>query len=272
MGAAARRAYRFTDLHAQLRWAAEQATRTGDIRSQIAKATEQFRTVDDVLRNAHIQMQMRDDLLRARTGAISARAAPAFGASRSITKMLERFPVDRQLADITAKTSKDWGEILRTSQLMHQRASLPVETHLARLYELSAISEASLLRVRAESLGVRLGLDGPAGADLVARHNEFGAEYRTFYEDVSKDEATVIAHPKPLTELPAEEFVNQAALVVSMSEAETDEATAEAERQVTSDRAAETSDHLMSLVGGLNQDLVLLLQGARAAFNARDPD
>ena len=272
MEEAARRAYRFADLHEQIARSAEQAFRMGDLQSRIASATEQFRTMDSVLQQARIQMQMRDDLVRDQTRAISALASPAFDASQSITKMLDRFRVDTQLADVVAKTSRDWSEILRASETFHQRTFLPVETHLARLYELSAISEASLLRVRAADFGSRFGLADLDRNELLDAHTRFGAEYRTFFDDVSKDDVRVIELPKPLTELPAAEFANQASLVVSTSRVEYDDATDEAERAVSDELATEAGDHLTVLVSDLSQDLTDLLRGARVAVESRPPD
>ncbi len=265
---AARKAFGVPTLTEQLARAAKQAYPRDDF-SRLTAAVDQFRALDSLLRDAQIQIQSRDDLLG---GFTSGLAAPALEAGKSIGAMLQSLAIAKRLPDIGLRTAPDWAQILRATDALGERTTLPVEAHLTRLYQLSAVAEASLRRVSPESLGRRLALTDREQADLAARQDELGREYSRFYADVTSKDSKILELPKLVTEAPATEFVNQAALVVATSEVIEDELTSEAQREISDELATETADHLSSLIANLDPDLLQLLHGARAAVDARHPD
>jgi hypothetical protein len=265
---AAKMAYGISDLDAQVAKATGQVT---TINVEIARARAEFRSVDVALQSAHAHMLNREKFL-ASANASYAIAGRTLDASRSIMGAIEHIRVAPSVVNITANATKEWLAVIKASELAQFRPSLPLEAHFARLYELAAIAEVSLLRVRSDSIGSRLDLDGSAREQLTATHTAFGQEYRAFFDTVSTHESTIVEVSKSLTELPAAEFVHEAALIVSTSEAEVDDEAEKATREITDELAAETTDQLTSLVSGLNKDLAVLLQGARVAFDTRNPD
>lgn len=255
-----------------------------------ADILKQLSSHQDAFRHVREQIAMQEAMVREFKSNYLALVNPATEAVRSIATMLDATRIESSIAllksqaieaaksrfsvldTIKANTAADWLAKFDSTKTIRDAVAFPLQTHLAVLYERSALAELTLARVKADSLGVKLGLAPADRAELAAEQEAFGTEYRSYYDDVSGSKLGVLEVPAPLTELPAGEFINQAALVVSTSEAEVDEEAAEAEREVTTELAVETADHLTSLIADLNPDLPHLLKGAREAYASRHTD
>lgn len=199
-------------------------------------------------------------------------AFPAFDTSRSIASMLDASRTPLKLAELMGVASRDWQSTFATIEAANAQSLLPIATHFAKLYELSKIADFSLRGVRLEDIGGRLRLDAVARSALADVHIKFGSEYRTFYESVTASETALVSLPKPLTELPAVEYLNQTALITSTSEAELDEDMKEANGEVRREYAIEAADQLTGLLRELDPDLPPMLAGARVVLVSRHDD
>ncbi|QDU18470.1 pPIWI-associating nuclease domain-containing protein [Urbifossiella limnaea] len=166
----------------------------------------------------------------------------------------------------------DWKAIFRGISAVEAGFALPLQAHLSVLFERSALADGAFSRVKEGSLGSRLGLAEHDRAGLTESQGELQAGFRSYFDEVAASDLGVLELPAQLTELPAAELVNQAALVVSTSETEEDAEAVLVERAVADELAAETTDLLTGLVAELDPELVQLLKGAREAFASRHTD
>lgn len=212
--------------------------------AELLRSFEKITAASDVFRHIQEQIQIRDAMIGRIGPDLSALVRPAFDASRSIAAMFDTVRIDRSIALFKSQMleperlfagidrfktniAADWLNQFKVAEAIKDAATFPVQAHLARLFEWSAVAESSLARVRSDLFGIKLGLEPTELTALVARHDEFGGQYRALFGKVESSEIGVLEVPASLTELPAGEFVNQTALVVSTSEAEPDEETAE---------------------------------------------
>jgi hypothetical protein len=196
---------------------------------------------------------------------------PASDVSRMISKMLESSQLALQI-DKISRAARDWQSLLKATALPDQSRWLAVETHFAKLYEISALAELNLHTVNLARFGEGLRLDEPTRATLTEYHNAFGTEYRLFFDRLTADESAIIKVPPALSELPAVEYLNQSALVASTSgtTSDDDSQTVAAKAQVAHREKA--PDQLIHLLAGLDSELPTLLLGARAAVRSGHED
>lgn len=259
------------------------------LRDEMIRSMRHLSIAQDAFRQMRDQAILRDSMGGRIGPDLTALTRPAFEVSRSITALLDTQRLDQSLATfksrfledplggakldgLKASIAVDWSKQFSLAEAMKVSAVFPLQAHLARLSEWSAMAESSLARVPRELLGMRLGLEAADLAVLGVRHDEFGQAYRGLFRAVEESDLGVLEVPSSLTELPAGEFVNHSALVVSTSEAEVDEDAAEAQREVTSELAIETSDYLTILVAEINPELTHLLSGAREAYDSQHTD
>lgn len=199
-------------------------------------------------------------------------AFPAFEASRSIASMLDASRTPLKLVELMSVASRDWQKSVANLEAVKALSFSPVEMHFAKLYELSKIADFSLRDLKLEDIGGRLRLGPDARSALADVHFKLGSEYRTFYESVTASETALVSLPKPLTELPAVEYLNQTALISSTSEVELDEDVKEANGEVRREYATEAADQLTGLLRELDPDLPLMLVGARVVLESKHAD
>lgn len=261
-------------LFEQLEKAALQHARLADSLSRYATLADQFGAATSALDRIRDQMAAHAKLPESFLDSISALAIPAFDVSNSISKMFDSLQLDNsRWAAISAKLTPDWSEVMRATDALRMPL-LPAESHLAKLFDFSAIAEASLRLVPPEGFALKLKLPELARVEVLARHEAFGGQYRAFFEDLAAGEAGVMELPKQLTELPVVEYLNQSVLVASTSEVERREVAVETEddEELREELAREVSDELTELVAVANPTLIGILAGARAAFDSRHPD
>jgi len=259
------------DLSRQVELVATQLKLRSDAQAEIGRAIARPQPAEEVVQRACAQILALQDSMD-RTKAISSLALVAFDVSQSIAAMLEHHATVQNLQAIREVATNDWTAAFKASELARRSAWLPLDVHLTRLYELSAIAQASLQRADPETLWNRLALSAAASKQLTTKHNKFASEYGEFFRGISSTVSAIVQVPKSITELPAAEFVNQAALVISTSEVELDAEAEEFEREIGRELAAETSEQLILLIRRLDPRLVVLLEGARAAVAAGHPD
>lgn len=264
----------------------------------LTRALDRFQTVTDPFRHIHDHLKRQEGALAARLD-LSALSRPAIDVSQVFASQLNKIETSiarfnqnclepgafaRLEAAATASLNATagfealsrnmtdgWLERLGKADAIH-RSAFPLEAHISRLYELSAVAGASLARVSSDTLGTRLGLEPGDRSELVESHEALGDEYFALFAGLRTSELGVLEVPPELTELPAVEFVNQAALVVSTSEAEPDEEAEEAKKELAGTIALESSDRLTALVARINPELTHLLNGAREAYASRRAD
>ncbi len=210
---------------------------------------------------------------------------PAFEASRSIRSMLDATMVNSSVANFMAvaadvsrqssiskvNATSEWLGALNAANTF-QGSSYPVQSHLGRLYDLTAIAEVSLSTVRAGTLGHALGMGALESAKLGRAQERFGKSYQTLFGFYRNADLGILDVPHSLTELPAVEFVNQSALIVSASETKADPEASPHGKKVTREIAAEAEDALTELLQQSDPRFVNLLKGSRAAYQATYPD
>jgi hypothetical protein len=132
---------------------------------------------------------------------------------------------------------------------------------------------APLQSIDISRIGQMFALDDSARGALADAHSNFEEEYQAFFSTITRNSATILKFPPALTELPAVEYLNQAALVASTSECDTDGEIRESISTTREENATDAADdQLVELLKSVDPGLLKLLFGARAAIESTHPD
>jgi Predicted pPIWI-associating nuclease len=244
-----------------------------ELHARIAETFASLGGVNHVLEDARRQMLAFEKNSAAMRAVADSLARPAFDVSRSIAEMLERSRPNFELAaDSVSKATRDWQSVFQAVEAVRMPSFVAFETHFGKLYELSAVAERALAGVRLENFGMSLGVSNNVRQALVDAHSEFSERYRSLFDSIAANELAVLEVPQELTKLPAVEYFNQSALIVSTSGGETEPEVREAISEVQQEEAAANQDRLVTMLAELNADFPSMLLGARAAVEAKPPD
>jgi hypothetical protein len=139
-----------------------------------------------------------------------------------------------------------------------------------RLFGLTALSESVFSSIRADTLGVKLGLDAHTRTLLTDGLGAFSNTYRAYLTEATKPDADTL--PREFIHLPAVEVLNQAELSAVTSETDPADGLDEARAVVEPAAQAETEDSLIQLVAKFDPKLLDPIRGAREALQRRGPD
>lgn len=249
-----------------------QATKSLGSFDRISEQAAGINRIGESIAEMRLRMLALGQTIEATKPAVTSLAYPASFTSRSIASMLEASRPPLKIAELVGVASPDWKKTFASIEAAKVQSLLPVQSHFAKLYELSKIVDFSLRGLKIEDIGGRFSLDAASRSALADVHVRFGSEYRTLYESVTASESALVSLPKPLTELPAVEYLNQTVLITSTSEVELDADVSEASDEVQREYAIEAADQLTALLTGLNPDLPPMLMGARAVLESKHAD
>lgn len=265
-------------IQAMTRAAVAHSRVVGDIMRQ--SALTQSRLANDVFRQSALaSSRMVDDLFRESTisrermaADIARLTAPSLAPS-SVASLLESLRPGRELAQQAITMHDTWRRLMPADQLRFADfAPTALGAHLASISRLAETSRMFTERLDLGAIGRTLAVGADARRVLAEGFGGLLAAYGSFYEDVGGSEAAVLALPPPLSVRPALEFF----AATDLAQATTgDDVEAEAEEELDGARAQVAAENDAALAASLADrfpDLMIMLDGARAAYAARGPD
>ena len=148
-----------------------------------------------------------------------------------------------------------------------------VESHLARISELSVLTQSSLAHLNWDHIGDSLQLLTPNIQNILQDNLlRLAQTHSDLFDYWGKRPSIIASLPVFVSELPTVELFNEANLLESITIQEGDFQFIEQKQHAQKEIQAETVDRLPSLLAGLNKDLVSLWEGARRSLNSDNPE
>jgi hypothetical protein len=157
------------------------------------------------------------------------------------------------------------------------RYDLVLQSHLADISKFSALSQISLSHLALEgSVGNSLRVNTSIQGILKNTFIDFAKSYSKLFASLSDDPVSLISLSPSISRYSAVEFFNGVRVAEAVT-AESDEFESnlgfeEEINQLGKDIQQETESSLEELIGNLNVELMVLLQGARQSLESINPD
>ena len=166
-----------------------------------------------------------------------------------------------------------WRRLLPLDHLrLANFAPAALEAHLASVSRLAETTRILTALIPSDAIGRALAVSPNTHGALTARFDRLSAAYGAFYEEVGESEEAVLALPPALSARPAVEYFSAVDLAEATTGAEVDPEAGEEFEAARSQVAAEIGEALAGSLAGRFPDLLVLVEGARAAFASKRAD
>jgi Predicted pPIWI-associating nuclease len=247
-----------------------QRSLTGTIAFSVPKIT----LTQDVLGDARIKMVMRDALDHCKMADVAARiVAPSLLPSNHISSLLGSLRPALDLVRQAAPMHETWRRLMAPDQLkLIDFAPPALGAHLASISRVAESARMLRALIPSDTIGRALDASASVRGALTARLDRLSMAYGAFYADVAKSEEAVLALPPALSAQPALEYFAAVNLAAATTRTEVDPVSRDELDATRSHIEAETDEALTASLSDRFPDLLDLLEGARAAFAAKQPD
>lgn len=180
-------------------------------------------------------------------------------------------------AKLSEQLSKDWScqlASLEKALMITEPYRLVMQSHIAEIAQLSAISQASLSNLDWGQMGSALDITASARKLLQSSFTDFAQSYQQVFSWLERQPLSLLSLPPELSRFPSVEFFNGVEVVdaVTLKPSDYDIKLQQEKQQVDEDIKAETADKLNTFLINLNRDLLIPLDGARQSLTSENPD
>ncbi|MDP2208561.1 MAG: hypothetical protein Q8K98_07280 [Bacteroidota bacterium] len=202
--------------------------------------------------------------------------SPAFDIARQATLDISRFAEITHIQEMTkqlVKLSDPWQNQLKILGFQSEslkEAQLGLQSHFARMAEMSILAERSFANLDWKTLGLNFGITADLQESLRNNILGFSDSYSALFKSFRQPEINILSFPPVVTSIPPIEFHNDASLweAISVEEPESLE-----EKDVLNlEIAKETEESLERLLSKLDPSLIILWRGAKQSLQSDNPD
>ncbi len=230
----------------------------------------------DKLGRREIEKIAFDNFERLQNAHIPPFVDPIHTANDKMFKMLEHLQKREfdYLNDINLNLHKEWERQFDLLQGRHNLSQYDVvETHLARITQMTTFAESSLLSISQNRIGLEMNISEIDRNIFSSNFQNLSDSYKNLTDSFVDRSQNLFSVSPEISRLSAVEYFNATDLIVSVTPKEKEETEFEEEKtNIRENIYLETQDILDYLLSEINKDFIKMRQGAKQALESTNPD